>query len=351
MMSGPFFRAPAVARAAWHRWFLDRKAEFWLGELRPSWSLRELRGRVVEVVAETADAKTFSIAVPRAWPGHRAGQYVPIEVEIDGVRVRRCYSISSGSSARGAGRIAITVKRVPGGRVSRWLHGHLAPGAIVRLGTPTGDFVVADPTRPLLLVAAGSGITPIMAIVRDLSKGARCDAVVVHAARSDADAIFGRELAALADITRGLRTIAHRGRLDATSLAAYAPDAATRETFACGPSGFMALVTDVVGPHVRVEHFTPPSIVRPAPVDARVARLAHCGRSVALDGNGTLLEQLERAGERPNYGCRMGICNTCRCTKTSGAVLDLVTGVISSAPDQEIRLCVSVPRSDLELEL
>jgi hypothetical protein len=107
-MSAPFFHAPAVARTAWHRWFLDRKAEFWLGELRASWSLRELRGRVVEIATETADTKTFTIAVPRAWPGHRAGQYVPIELEIAGVRVRRCYSISSGGSPRGAGRIAIS---------------------------------------------------------------------------------------------------------------------------------------------------------------------------------------------------------------------------------------------------
>jgi stearoyl-CoA 9-desaturase NADPH oxidoreductase len=350
-MSAPFFRAPAVARTAWQRWFLDRKAEFWLGELRSTWSLRELRGRVVDVVTETADAKTFTIAVPRTWPGHRAGQYVPVEVEIDGARVRRCYSISSGGSARGAGLIAVTVKRVPGGRVSGWLHDHLALGAIVRLGTPAGDFVVADTTRPLLLVGAGSGITPIMAIVRDLSHVGRVDALVVHAARSDADAIFGRELAALADIAPGLRVIAHRGRLDAAALAAYAPDAAGRDTFACGPSGFMALVTTVVGPHVRVEHFTPRAVVSPGPAGAHVARLAHSGRTIVLDGTGTLLEQLERAGERPAYGCRMGICNSCRCTKTSGAALDLVTGRISSASDQEIRLCVSVPRSDLGLAL
>ncbi len=205
-MSAPFFRAPAVARTAWHRWFLDRKAEFWLGELRSSWSLRELRGRVVEIATETADTKTFTIAVPRAWPGHRAGQYVPIELEIAGVRVRRCYSISSGGSPRGAGRIAITVKRVLGGRVSGWLHDHLALGAIVRLGAPAGDFVVADPARPLLLVGAGSGITPIMAIVRDLSRSAHRDVLVVHAARSDADAIFSRELAARLAIK-----ISHRG--------------------------------------------------------------------------------------------------------------------------------------------
>ncbi|HEY3805204.1 MAG TPA: ferredoxin reductase [Kofleriaceae bacterium] len=341
-----------MVRTAWHRWFLDRNVEFWLGELRPAWSLRELRGRVIEVVDETAAVKTFAIAVPRAWPGHRAGQYVPVEVEIEGVRVRRCYSISSGGSAPGAGRIAITVKRVPGGRVSGWLHEHAAPGTIVRLGSPAGDFVVSDPARPLLFVAAGSGITPIVAIVRELAHSEPRDVVVVHAARSDADAIFGRELAALADATLGLRVIAHRGRLDAAALARYTPDAADRDVFACGPTGMMALVTATFGPHVHVEHFTPPAAaLRAATGGAHVVALARSGRRVALDGTGTLLEQLERAGERPAHGCRMGICNTCRCTKASGATLDLVSGTMSSAPDQEIRLCVSVPQSDLELEL
>jgi ferredoxin-NADP reductase len=156
-------RPTALARSAWRRWFLDRKAEFWLGQLRATWSLSELRARVVGVRAETATTKTFTLTTPRAWPGHVAGQYVPVEVEIEGVRVRRCYSISSGGSQPGRQTIEITVKWVPGGRVSSWMHEHLAVGAVVRLGAPAGDFTVGAPTK-LLLVGAGSGITPIAAI-------------------------------------------------------------------------------------------------------------------------------------------------------------------------------------------
>jgi ferredoxin-NADP reductase len=342
-------RPAALARSAWRRWFLDRSAEFWLGELRATWSLRELRARVVAVRAETRDTKTFTLTTPRAWPGHLAGQYVPVEVEIEGVRVRRCYSISSGGSAPGRQRIEITVKCVPGGRVSTWMHEHLAVGAVVRLGPPAGDFTVAAPAK-LLLVGAGSGITPIAAIVRDLvARGAARDVIVIEAARSDADAIFADDLAALAD-ERGLQIIAHRGPLTAETIRAHAPDLAAREVYVCGPAPVMDLLEHLAGPRVHLERFAPAARARtPVATRARV-HLAVANRTVEIAG-GTLLEGLERAGERPAHGCRMGICNTCRCTKRSGTVEDLVTGAISSEPDQEIRLCVSAAHSDLELSL
>lgn len=355
-MSRPMHRT-GLARSAWRRLFLDRKAEFWLGELRPTWSLRELRARVLGVRAETAQAKTFTLLTPRTWPGHRAGQYVPVEVEIDGVRVRRCYSISSGASSAGRQRIEITVKRVPGGKVSNWMHDHLGPGSMVRLGAPAGDFTVEQPGK-LLLVGAGSGITPIAAILRDLvERDLARDVILVEAAGSDAEAIFADELAALAPLraiarpgayVAGVQVIAHRGPLDAAALRAYAPDLAEREVYVCGPAPVLDLVVALAGPRVHLERFSAP--VRTSPAARARVHLAVANRRVDVSG-GTLLEGLERAGERPAFGCRMGICNTCRCTKKSGTVEDLVTGAISSEPDQEIRLCVSAAHSDLELSL
>ena len=98
-----------IAATAWRRWFLDRHTDFWLREFGLSWLVAEPRARVLEVIDETSDTRTLVLAPGRRWPGHRAGQYVPIELEIDGVRVRRCYSISSGSSQPGARRIGIQV--------------------------------------------------------------------------------------------------------------------------------------------------------------------------------------------------------------------------------------------------
>jgi len=362
-MSRPMHRSRpiALARSAWRRWFLDRTAEFWLGELRATWSLSELRARVVAVRAETADTKTFTLMTPRAWPGHVAGQYVPVDVEIDGVRVRRCYSISSGGSEPGRQPIEITVKSVPGGRVSTWMHEHLAVGAVVRLGAPAGEFTVTSPRAKLLLIGAGSGITPIAAIVRDLVlRGDAHDIIVIEAARSDADAIFADDLAALATLrsiahpgapATGLQILPHRGPLDANAIRAYAPDLATREVYVCGPAPVMDLVAALVGPRVHLERFAPAAPARKPAAAARArVHLAVANRTVEVTA-GTLLEGLERAGERPAHGCRMGICNSCRCTKKTGTVEDLVTGAISSEPDQEIRLCVSAAHSDLELSL
>jgi stearoyl-CoA 9-desaturase NADPH oxidoreductase len=358
-----------IAATAWRRWFLDRHAEFWLRELGTRWSLVERRARVVDVIDETSDTRTLVLAPGRGWPGHRAGQYVPVELEVDGVRLRRCYSISSGSSAPGARRIAITVRRVPDGRVSSALH-QLRRGALVTLGEPAGEFVLALAapalaSAKLLLVAGGSGVTPIVAMLRDLAGGdAAPDVVVIHGSRGAGDAIFAAELASLATRLPWLRLHARRddqgGRLDRAALAALVPDLADREIYVCGPAGLMDVVAaaaaDANASH-RVHHerfVAAPVAARPA-TDAATNHatigLRRSGTRVVARGPGPLLAQLERAGQQPAYGCRMGICNTCRCRKRTGTVEDLRTGEISSEPDQDIRLCVSIARSDLELDL
>lgn len=346
------------------RLFLDRQAEFWLGELDPVRSLGEIRARVVEVIAETADTKTFMLRPNAAWRAHRAGQYTSIEVEIDGVRARRCYSISS---APGDALVSITVKRMPGGRVSTWLHEHVRTGHIVRLGAPAGDFVLPATTPDkLLLLSGGSGITPVMSMLRDLAaRDALHDVVFVHHARSRPDVIFRNELTELAARHRGLRlhlcldddVSAPRG-FDETRFAELVPDFAERSTFLCGPGPLMDRVGRLwerVGASdlLQRERFTPAlRLVSPvASPNGVQVRLARSERNVVAEGEGSLLEQLERAGERPVHGCRIGICHTCKCRKQSGTVQNLVTGEVSGEPDQEIQLCISVPRSDLELDL
>lgn len=369
-----------IAATCARRWFLDRDGEFWLRELGLPWTLAADRARVVEVIDETSDTRTLVLS-PTRWPGHRAGQYVPVTVELDGARHTRCYSISSGGATAGARRIAITVRRQPGGRVSTALHA-LRRGAWLGLGAPAGDFVLPDAPR-LLLVAGGSGVTPIRAMARDLPAG--CDAVIVHVSRDASDAIFGAELAALATRRAGLRVHAHHssrvGRLDASALARLVPDLSDRSVLVCGPPGLIELVERCAretGAPVHHERFAPPLIYarganRATRAGARATNvgagatnadagatndgaaatvtLLRSGTSVVAAGEGPLLVQLERAGQRPAHGCRIGICNTCRCRKRSGVVEDLTTGAVSDRPDEMIRLCTSRARSDLALEL
>ena len=346
------------------RLFLDRQAEFWMGELDPVRSLGELRARVIEVIEETRDTKTFVLRPNGAWGGHRAGQYTSVEAEIDGVRVRRCYSISSAPSEA---LVSITVKRVADGRVSTWLHQNVRAGHVLGLGAPAGDFVLPSPTPDkLLLLSGGSGITPVMSMLRDLAvRNAIGDVVFVHHARSRADVIFGEELADLAACHAGLRLVlcldddvSSPPGFDEAHFAKLVPDFPERSTFLCGPRPLMDRVEGLFGSvgasdRLELERFTPslPLLPTNASVDAVHIRLGHSDRNVVAKGHGSLLEQLERAGERPAHGCRIGICRSCKCLKQSGTVQNLVTGEVSSEPDQEIQLCISIPRSDLELDL
>jgi stearoyl-CoA 9-desaturase NADPH oxidoreductase len=351
-----------VARAghtAARRLFLDRHAEFWLGQLHRTWSFAEIRARVVEVVEETRDVKTFRLRPNRHWTGHRAGQYTALAAEIDGVRVRRCYSLSS---APGERLLAITVKRAPGGRVSAWLHDHVRPGHVLRLDPAAGDFALpATAPASLLFLSGGSGITPVMSMMRALAGAdAVRDLTFVHHAQAGDHPIFGAELEALAGRHAGLRLVLCTGRFDEARLAHQVPDFAARETFLCGPPGLMARAQAMwqaagAADRLHIERFTAAGAAPPAAgvdeVRAVEVRLGRSGRTVAVTSDRALLDQLERAGERPPHGCRMGICHTCRCRKRSGTVRNLLTGAVSSEPDEEIQICISAPCSDVELSL
>jgi ferredoxin-NADP reductase len=357
--------AAGVARTIARHLVRGRQLDFWMRELDPAWSASTLRARVVDVIADTHDVSTFVLAPNGLWPGHRAGQFVSVEVEVDGVRTERCYSLSS---APGDERLTITVKRVSGGRVSSWMHDHVRRGDVLRLGMPAGEFVLPDEIPPkLLLLSGGSGATPVMAILRDLSRRqAIGDVVFVHAARSKRDVLFERELEQLASVHPGLRLgffleddRTRGGRLDATKLRAAVPDLAERDTMLCGPAGMMDALSptwlDEGAAHrLKTERFAPaPRLVAPsgaAPEKVKLA-LVRSGRTVVTERSETLLAQLERAGERPANGCRMGICNTCLCRKKTGVVEDIVTGELSTEPDQDIRLCVSRAKTDVELAL
>jgi ferredoxin-NADP reductase len=352
-----------LASTVTRRLFLDRQLGFWLGELNRTWSLGEVRARVMRVIAETEDTKTFVLSPNAGWRGHRAGQHATVEVEIHGVRYRRPYSISSAPSDA---LVAITVKRNPDGRVSRWLHARVRAGHVLRLGPAAGELVLPDP-RPgkLLLLSGGSGITPVMSILRDLAaRGGIDDVAFVHHARSRHDVIFRRELGDLGGRHPGLRLLlglsdaaSGPGRFDEAQLRRLVPDFAERETFLCGPAGLMERAERLweregAGRRLHIERFVAaaPSARAAVATPGAHITLTRSGRSFPVAA-GTLLEQLERAGERPAHGCRVGICHTCKYRKRTGTVENLVTGAVSSEPDEDIQLCISAARSDVELGL
>lgn len=343
----------------WLRPFNDVAAiDDLLAQIHPTWALGTIKARVVAVVAETADTKTFVLRPNRTWPGFRAGQHVGVEVDVGGVRHQRRYSLSSSPDA--GRRIAITVKRQPGGTVSNWLHDRVRPGDVLRLGAPSGDFTLPDPApAKLLLLAGGSGITPLMSMLRSLSPGA--DVTLVDVMRRPADTIFADELSGLAATRPGFRRHSHHsaqdGRFDSAVLARLVPDYAERVTMLCGPSGLMAACRDHwqsrgIAAHLRCESFGVEAATAAATTDA--GHEVRCTRSERLFTAGAdtpLLVAAEGAGLQPRYGCRMGICHSCVCVKRSGTVENVLTGAVSTEPDVRIQLCVSRARTALTLEL
>ncbi|OHV74702.1 ferredoxin reductase [Pseudofrankia sp. BMG5.36] len=337
----------------------------YLGLVDPLWSRRGSRGRVVAVHPEAAGAASLVIRPGAGWKEHRAGQYVRVGVAVDGVWHWRPYSVSSAPGDPG-GVVSITVKSVPGGRLSQHLVERVRPGAVVRLEHPQGRFVLPRAIPPrLLFVTAGSGITPVMSMLRSLAlRGEMPDVVLVHSAPSRDDVIFGSELRDLAARFPTLRLYEHHtraggryaGRLTAAALPVICPDWAERPTWACGPPGLLADAEARwchagIADRLRVERFHP----APAPgggggAGGRV-RFTRSGRQAHTHGDTPLLAVGEDAGVLMPSGCRMGICHSCMARLTSGRVRDLRTGREYGDEGDLVQTCVSTAVGDVEIDV
>jgi ferredoxin-NADP reductase len=312
----------------------------------PLWSTTALRGRVVEVRPETARATTLRIRPGRGWAGHRAGQYVRIGVDVDGVRHWRTYSLSSPESSAD-GCLSVTVQAQPDGVVSGHLAHSTPVGTIVQLEPADGDFVLPSTVSgPLLMITAGSGITPVMAMLRTLAAlGPLPDLVLLHSAPTAADVIFNDELRALAEQHPSARlTLRHtttEGRLDLAELDTLCPDWREREAFVCGPAGLL----DAAQRHwaslperLHLERFTPSQ--RSAGGSGGAVAYGNAD-PVEVDGGTSLLEAGEAAGVLLPSGCRMGICFGCVLPLREGQVRDLRTGEVHGEPGDLVQTCIS----------
>ncbi|MER5806630.1 ferredoxin reductase [Streptomyces sp. NPDC002033] len=313
----------------------------------------DLRGRIEAVHPETADAATVVIKPGRGWRGHTAGQYVRIGVDVDGVRLWRAYSVTSPTN-RQDGCVTITVKAIPDGKVSNHLVRRAKPGTLIQLDQASGDFVLpeAKPAKVLFLTA-GSGITPVMGMLRDNELD---DVVMVHSAPRPHDVIFRNDLHDLAADGK-LRLIELHtdtdGMLDIARLDALVPDWAERETWACGPAGLLDAAEDHWTEHgvqerLHTERFRPGIVVAG---DGGQVTFSTTGKTVDADGATPLLDVGEEAGVLMPSGCRMGICFGCVTPLKAGAVRDLRTGDITEAePGVLIQTCVSAAAGPCDIE-
>jgi ferredoxin-NADP reductase len=226
---------------------------------------------------------------------------------------------------------------------------------VVGLDSVGGDFVLpAVRPRRILFVSGGSGITPVMSMLRTIrAEGFDRDVAFIHYARSAQEACYRDELAAMPGVrvlhgfTRSAAGSDLDGRFGPDHLAAAMPE--PEAVFVCGPPALVAAVREHCA-NVFSESFVPPVFDVLAQASSGSVTFADTGINVADDGR-PLLEQAETAGLTPESGCRMGICHSCTRRKTRGAVKNLITGTVSSAEEEDVQICVSVPVGDVDIAL
>jgi ferredoxin-NADP reductase len=307
----------------------------------------DLRGRIEEIRHETRDAATVVLRPGRSWRPHTPGQYVRIGIDVDGVRQWRAYSITS-DLTRTDGCMSITVKAIPGGKVSNHLVHRAKPGTIVQLDQATGEFCLPQ-RRPdkALFVTAGSGITPVMGILRNHPE--LTDVVLVHSAPTAEDVVFGPELRRMAAEGRIRLVERHTdvdGMLDAPAIAALVPDLNERSTWACGPVGMLEALEEHwaaagLADRLHTERFRPTVLVTG---EGGTVSFARSGTTLEADGSTPILDAAEEAGVLMPSGCRMGICYGCVLPLREGAVRDLRNGELTVAAPGDgvlIQTCVS----------
>lgn len=317
--------------------------------------------RVEQIIQETADTRTLVLKPAARWQGFQAGQHVNICVDVNGVRHTRTFSLSSSPELWAQqGVVTLTIKRLPGGRVTNWLHDTLKSGDVIGLGEAFGDYLLPEQAQPLLFIAGGSGITPALSQLETLaSQDFRAPVTLLYFVRTQQDIIGAERLKALANrysaltlkiiATNESETPRFLNSQDLDSI----PGLKARQVFLCGPKGLMDLANELLHQHgvrktdIQSTFFsaaTPPlSADLASETLGGTVQFAKSSLEASSEGDASLLDIAEASGLSPRHGCRMGICHQCSCRKTSGTVINRLTGKASGPGEENVQLCISIP--------
>lgn len=319
--------------------------------------------RVIDVVEETADTRSYVLEIPPALApdfAYVAGQFCAFRATIGGEPVVRCYSMSSAPEC--GERFTTTVKRVPGGRMSNWLNDHLASGDTIEAMPPAGLFVLRPSDAPIVAFAGGSGITPVISIVKSALATTRREITLVYANRCAASVIFAGELERLRAASAGRLTLHHhldteRGFLDAPACADLARERAHGDVYVCGPAAFMATVESglalrgVAPDRLFIERFAveegASGPVTDSVTESLVIRLERRKHVVKYQAGDTILEAARRAGLSPPFSCESGSCATCMAHLDAGEATMRVNDALSAdeVASGWVLTCQAVPVS------
>ena len=329
-----------------------------------SWQPNSYGAQITAVRTESDRVNSYALKVERRWPGFIAGQHVALLIELNGRQYWRTFSLSQAPSLwRQTGEVEMTIQTQEGGTITPQLPELLTVGTRVRISAAQGQFTAPKPGQPTLMIAGGSGITPIRAILQEIAHRRPDQDVTLLYYNENRAPLFKQEWSVLQQIMPRFKVIlidtAQSGLISPQQLLTHCPDLRHREVFVCGPVGLMAaaqqqLLDLGLNPkQLHQESFgqAPQSAVSEPGEQTAEVYFVQSNKSISSHGQQTLLQLAEQAETQPKSGCRAGICHQCKCHKNNGLVYNTLTQQHSDTGPEDIQLCVSIPLGPVSLEL
>jgi len=321
--------------------------------------------RVAEVIRETDDACSFVLDIPESLSetyAYRAGQFLTFNVPVDGHHLVRCYSLASSPDCGEPPKV--TVKRVEEGRVSNWMNDSVREGLELQVMKPAGHFCLRDVDTPVVLFGAGSGITPVISILKTALRTTGRSVLLVYANRDAGSIIFEKELGELCAAHPDRLTVHHRlddrdGFLDGDAARAHMEPLAKGDFYVCGPGPFMDVAESALSGLAipeqqifieRFEYEAHEPVAAPTGGEAATTQVYLDGEvtDVSCAEGETILEAADRAGLEAPCACRDGYCGACMAKVVEGQVeMKLNDGGLDADQVAEgwVLTCQGVPKT------
>ncbi|MFT5887388.1 MAG: ferredoxin-NADP reductase [Zhongshania sp.] len=339
--------------------------DFWAREFGSTSAWQRCFARVTSVTPNGASSVSIRLQPNSNFQGFNAGQHINVVAEIRGRRISRSYSLSNIANVNN--EVEITVRLDPKGAMSQYLHSEVSVGSVLEISQAFGGMSLAGSRQEnssIAFLAAGSGISPLMGLIRELAKkGFDQSCSLLYWDFDETHFSFSAELDQLAGEHENLHinSLCTRvgeesaARINTQQLHDLLGDVSDASIYACGSHAFTDTARQLLAGSVRhfeAESFTPATIATSNTHEEMVSvQLKRSGRLVKVSNQQNLLDALEAQGVAIESGCRMGICNTCTCHKLQGSSTNTLNGDLDSSAGSAIRLCVSRASGSLELDL
>lgn len=330
---------------------------FWLQKINPLWSVQQALGKIIQKQQTAADTVSLTIQVNRHFKMGQAGQHHPVIIEIKGIRYERTYSLTK----LDAQHVLLTVKKVDQGIVSQWLNNKAKIDDVIEFGLPYGEMLLPQNAQTLILLAAGSGITPMYSLIKQLAAKGQLSQQTVHLmywVKKHEDVAFKQEFDHLNEQFSQFKFEVFYtqeqhadSRLNDTHIHNI-ENLQNSTVYVCGPSGFVTTAETLFEnvQDFKSEAFSLTPIITDETGFINVT-LTQSNKVVAIPKGQSILIGLEQQNIKPQHGCRMGICNKCACNKAQGATKNLVNGAENSEPNNLLRICVNTAQTDLVIDI